>query len=46
MSEGSVLKEETEGRLVDISRGEKRDFLRNGMPLFLPVNKHWIKKYE
>jgi CRISPR-associated protein Csm4 len=46
ITEGAVLKLNTQGSLVNISPNDKGKFLRNGMPLYLPVKKQWIKAYE
>jgi CRISPR-associated protein Csm4 len=46
ITEGSVLQLNTEGTLVNISPNGNAKFLRNGMPLYLPVKKQWIKAYE
>ncbi len=46
IAEGAILKTDIKGQLVDISPGNNRKFLRNGIPLYLPVNKNWIKTHE
>lgn len=46
ITEGAVLKLDTEGTIVNISPNDNGKFFRNGMPLYLPVKKQWIKTYE
>lgn len=41
-AEGAIVQKQIAGQLADVSPGNTRSYLRNGIPLCLPVRSKWI----